>query len=74
MQFTLIFLAVLNLKVVEDAVLAVDAVVVALNDNTHDLYVTELHLVIILILILMLFKRMLRVNVFPCYVDVVKST
>ena len=71
MQFTLIFLEVLNLKVVEDAVLAVDAVVVALNDNTHDLYVTELHLVIILILILMLFKRMLRVNVFPCYVDVV---
>ena len=40
MQFTLIFLEVLNLKVVEDAVLAVDAVVVALNDNTHDRCVT----------------------------------
>ena len=65
---------ILNLKGIGDAVLAVDVVVVALNDNTHDLYVTELHLVIILILILMLFKRMLRVNVFPCYVDVVKST
>ena len=61
------------MKVVGDPVLAVD-VFVALNDNTHDLYVTELNLVIILILILMLFKRMLRVNVFPCYVDVVKST